>query len=515
MRRRHMKRKCLPMAALCLLLAGCMPLSVDLQPSEQQYELNIPAPAGVEPATGDQISEWDYEATLYFPGARDQTLVAEHKTVAVRSGHALAQCLVEALLEGPSSADARAVAPAGTTLLSLRQSGNVAIVNLSVDARNLDGEQQLLWMRAAIAATLCHVDGIDYVDVLIAGRAASFTSIPAGACASTADTPATQWAQAVAEAELFAQSESENYAVERTAILYYPTRDGLYVAPAACALTFETDDYLSVVLDALSGAQPLDPALKAVLPESETPVITDARIVRLEDGRLAARLTFDSNLTAILEKNGVSAWQMYASITCTLTGFLPGLDGVQIYIGDGQLTRIDAPYGEMTFENGVMTRAQFETAVCQLRTIYMTATDGSLRAFSRPMAEGDSLSVRMLLSELFGSPKDWETGVSRVIPDGVTPNDLLGIRIEDGEAVLNFSASFYAGCQRLNEQQERNLVYALVDTLTNLPFVSSVRIQIEGEAADALVQSICLTTPLLRNPGLISLPDGAASAAEQ
>ena len=50
------------------------------------------------------------------------------------------------------------------------------------------------------------------------------------------------------------------------------------------------------------------------------------------------------------------------ALTCTLTSVIPALDGVQIYIGEGQLVRLDSPSGEVTFEDGVLTRAMFETA---------------------------------------------------------------------------------------------------------------------------------------------------------
>ena len=111
-----------------------------------------------------------------------------------------------------------------------------------------------------------------------------------------------------------------------------------------------------------------------------------------------------------------------------------------------------------------------------------------------------------MLAFLFDEPRLWETDVSRAVPDGLSVDDLLGIRVEDGEATLNLSAAFYAGCQRLNSQQERNLVFALVNTLTEHADVGAVRFQIEGERVDILVHDISLLAPLVRNPGIISGP---------
>ena len=100
-------------------------------------------------------------------------------------------------------------------------------------------------------------------------------------------------------------------------------------------------------------------------------------------------------------------------------------------------------------------------------------------------------------------PAAWETGAARVMPDGVSIDDVLGVRIAGGEAVVNLSSNFYRCCQSLTPQQEQNLIYAIVNTLTSLTTVSSVRFQVEGEAADYLVSTIYLRGPLLRNPGII------------
>ncbi|MBO4298397.1 MAG: GerMN domain-containing protein, partial [Clostridia bacterium] len=170
------------------------------------------------------------------------------------------------------------------------------------------------------------------------------------------------------------------------------------------------------------------------------------------------------------------------------------------------------PDGEVAVEGGVLTRDLFERTMGQLATIYMTSSDGSLRRLGRAMAAEDAVSPRMVLEKLFADPAAWDEGVVRVIPDGLSVDDLLGVRVADGLATLNFSAAFYAGCQRLTAQQERNLVYALVNTLTERGDVTAVRFQFEGETVPVLVHSISLYGPLVRNPGLIQ---GAAAAQTQ
>ena len=495
-----MKRAAAMALILCLLLTGCVPLTSELHPIDTQYEMPTPQET-VEPALGDAVAPRIVSAALYFPSDDMMELIPQQTWLTVEPGRTLPLCLVEALLEAPASPDARRVAPEGTSVLSVRQSGGTAVVNLSMEARSTDTLRELFIMREAIVSTLCGVEGIEYVDVLIAGRAESPFPLPCGAGWADGMSIPARWSQALSEAEMAADSASD---ISRLAVIYHPARGSRYIIPEARTVIVEGGDALGAVLRALGGESGLDPALKPVLPDADGTIITGAEIVTLSDGRRVARLTFDGNLSAILERGRLSAWQMYAALTCTLTGFLPEIDGIQVYVGSGQLTRVESPDGEIALEGGVMPRALFERTIGRLETIYMTAADGSLRPLSRAMAQEDALSPRMLLALLFGEPQEWEAGVSRVVPDGLTAGDLLGIRIENGEATLNVSAAFYAGCQRLNSQQERNLIFALVNTLTERPAVRSVRFQVEGEQVDVLVHEISLLGPLLRNPGLIS-----------
>ena len=494
-----MKRTAVLALVLCLLLSGCAPLTARLNPIDAQVSLPLPEADTPAPAVGDTIAPGEVDVTLYFPSADAQALVPMRTTLALAEGEPLPRRLVQALLSDSAANGARRAAPEGTAALSVRQFGDIAVADLSIDARGVENDRQLFLMRAAIARTLCGVNGIRTVDVLIAGRAESPFVLPCGA--GDADSLSAGYAQALAEDR---RVGGESFTVRRTAVLYYPARDGLSLVPQARGVSVGADDLITPLLAALADGTGLDPALRPALPDTDSPFVTGAEIVTLENGRRVARLVFDGNLSAILERARLNAWQLFASITCTLTGFIPALDGIQVYVGAGQLARLESPEGGIALENGVLTRAQFERMTASLETIYMTARDGSLRALGRAMAPEDAASPRMVLALLFGEPEAWEEDVSRVIPDGLSADDILGIRVADGEAVLNLSGAFYARCQRLTPQQERNLIYALVNTLTERPDVNAVRFQFEGETIPSLAHDISLLGPLMRNPGLIS-----------
>ena len=217
-----------------------------------------------------------------------------------------------------------------------------------------------------------------------------------------------------------------------------------------------------------------------------------------EDGS-SLRLNFDGNFSSVLERSGISMSGLCAALTCTLCGFMPKLEGIKLYIGDGQVAHIE----DLAPEDGIFTPAMFTDDIGTFVNIYMTAPDGKLARLYRALPAAQTASVRSTLKLLFDEPKEYETGVVRLIPEELTESDLLGIRISKGEAVVDLSEAFYAGCQRLTETQERNLVYAFVNMLTDRPDVTCVRFLINGEHADRLAAGISIASPLMRNPGLI------------
>ena len=124
------------------------------------------------------------------------------------------------------------------------------MVDLSVEAAAVENSQQLFFMRAAIARTLCAACNLDAVDVLINGRAASFSSLPQGALNCDETPAASVFMQFSADEELAAGGGDSS--VERRAVLYAVTADGERLAPYARTLTIENGDSLSALIAALA-----------------------------------------------------------------------------------------------------------------------------------------------------------------------------------------------------------------------------------------------------------------------
>lgn len=490
-------------ALVCAMtLSGCMPLSVNLQRADQPVSLPSPGVQPVEPAVGDSLPVSSQYVPLYFV-SEDQQLVAFSRAITAEPGQSLISQALQALLRAEDTGGAISPFPEGTRLNGVERSGNIAVVDLSIDARNVESDQQLMWMREVIAATLIGLDGVECVNVLIAGRDEGILSLPSGAMISASPDLTAGWTRISTEQELLSQSESESASAERTAILYYPTKDEMYIAPVAQTVRITGNDFIMPVIEALMKQPEEDGCLRSPFPRNAQVLAAEPEIVETESGRRMARIAFDASLIAMLEREGLSEWQLYASLTYTLTGFVPDLDGLIVLLGDGQLTRTGRNGSEVSFTGGEMTRSLYPDAVCRLAAAYMSAQDGGLLRLLRPLDQLSAVSPRALLGELFKGPAEWEEGAARVLPDGVSIDDILGIRISGGEAAVNLSSNFYRCCQSLTAQQEQNLIYAMVNTLTELPSVSAVRFQVEGETVDHLVSALFLRGALMRNPGII------------
>ncbi len=496
-----MKRIVLLLAAmLCAAcLSGCVPLAVNLHRTDDTAPLPLPDTAPIEAAVGDSqgIVREAVEVRLI---SEEYHLVPVTCEIEISDRASRAEEIIRAQLGAKDTAHAKNPFPEGCTLLGLERSGNVAVVDLSIEARAAESERQLLWMHSALSAALSGVDGIEYVNLLTAGRSEALMKLPAGLFSGASTNMNALEARLNAERDLVIHGE--NAVTERRAVLYYAERGGKFIIPVVRMVHLTDGDFITPLLNALS-VEPTDGVLCSPLQHLSSAMIQKPEIVETEDGRRIVRLAFDPNLIATLERKGLSEWQLYASLTYTITGFVPEIDALVVQIGDGQLTKTERGGQEITFANGEMRRSDFPDAAGTMLPVYMTSLEGGLVRLERAMNRQSALSARARLAELFRGVEPWEAGAARVMPEGVSIDDVLGVRIEGNEAVVNFSSNFYRCCQILNQQQERNLIYSMVNTLCELPSVRAVRFQIEGETVDHLVSEIFLRGALMPNWGIV------------
>ena len=120
-----------------------------------------------------------------------------------------------------------------------------------------------------------------------------------------------------------------------------------------------------------------------------------------------------------------------------------------------------------------------------------------------PFYEG--CSVRAIVGQLMQGPQPYDSpsGLSAALPEGLRDADLLGVSYENGVVMLNFSSQLITKCQGFSPAQERQMVYSLVNTLTQLPGVRRVCFFILGDQPQSFAGALYLPGDFMPNLDLI------------
>ena len=122
----------------------------------------------------ESASESDYQAELelWFPSADGSCLLSERRQLTIAQDKPLAEYAAEELLRGPQRSDAVPAAPEGTSLLSVRITGGICIVDLSEEyyqGRPTSPREERL-MIYALVNTMTSLPGVDLVQITVEGR---------------------------------------------------------------------------------------------------------------------------------------------------------------------------------------------------------------------------------------------------------------------------------------------------------------------------------------------------------
>ncbi len=504
------------LTGLCLLLALCLSgctAGVDAINNTSSVTLP-PAAVSYRAPTGDTNQETAQNVLLYVPNAAGTRLIARTERLTASAARHPAEAALSRLLAFEGSDSARPLSREARLQLStvnpVEISGDVATVNLGTSALSLS-HSELYVICQAIANTLTQWGDIRYVNVLVSSMQPGLdvgASVPAGCFAQNVNDSIDA---------LTAAAETQAAGGRRqslTAALYFPAYAGKGILAEAGVITLEGRDkgeMISSLLAALSrGANqlPNTPALPDLLGlMAEEPQIQEIAVT----GGQCAVLRFRQRLNEALIECGVPRSVMMAALTYTITSFVPGLSGVMVYIGDEQVTAV-VPNGvyegageTVSFAGGIMRRSDFSHFLLSNCTLYFSDGEGRLRAVERPVPYYETRSARYLLGCLMQGPQSCDSvgNVQAVLPAGIADADLLGVALDGQTILLNWGQRFAAAAEGLDEGQERLLIYAIVNTLCNLPSVRSVCFFIGGTQPETLSGALYLPGVFMRNTTLV------------
>lgn len=488
-------------AGLLLFLTGCaanMP-SEKAGTGERLPEVR----EGPAAPTGDSQAERESSVVIYLPDIDASRLTAQAETIVIQPGQTKQEATVEALLAFVNGSDFYTGSqPLRLALVSsaVESTGELVTVNLHNSAHAL-GPEQFFALKVAITNTLTELPGINYVNVLINGRDSGLDlagTVPTGVLTRyPSGDISTFWGQ------MQGQIGAESSELQRVAALYFVSEDGESLLAELRNVTFSIRDpaaYAKALLDEMTITTQAR-AHRVVTPTTEW-FERDPVYVAVENAPGVVELYFTRYVDDYLQLYGATRAMLMSSITMTLTSFIPQISGIRVYVdGEGVSDMALMDGMEWTEETGLMTRDAFAALTADTATVYFPLADGSgVSAVTRPIAQRLRTQPRALLRELMKAPGG--TTLTRALPETVDDADILGIKIQDDTALVNLSEAFAEACRNLTATEERNMVYAIVNTLTEIDGVTRVRFYVAGEEA-ALAGHLFMQGEFMRHTGII------------
>ena len=501
-----------PWALLAVVIAAALAMSgcaLRASAPESADEIRLPEPSD-EPENmilGESVSGASSEVTFYRAAGDFSGFTTYTQALRSEIGQSLPETAVNALL----SSESRAMAD--VRLLGLEYACGTATVNLSVDARNATSQQELLALEASIGNTLLGIDGVRGVNVLIGDRSEGLCQLPVGVQTQPMTSVTASYAQLQAERDRLDQADAAP--IERSALVYFPTASGQWLLPELRRVSASGGSFEAALIDALKAGPTEEETAIAAVPEGAELMADGPVVETLPNGERVLTLNFSSTLANYLAFSGLEVWELAGSVTLTMCSFLPELDGVRIMMNGEPITMCAVGEAILQFPDGLMRRRDFAGRVGSVATLYLLDEGDELTGVECPVSMRSALSPKRLLTELLGYAN--ADGAAYRLPVSVNlySEDVLGVQVVGGVARVNLSANFYRSCQNLSPRAERDLVYAMVNTLCALDGIRAVRIYIEGAAADTLAGSVYLRSVLLPNPGLVAAPTAAPTPAPE
>ncbi|MBQ9196954.1 MAG: GerMN domain-containing protein [Clostridia bacterium] len=505
-------------AALCVLaaltLTGCVG-GIDALSHKDAVTLPPAAAAHAAP-TGDTNQEIAQTVLLYVPNAAGTRLTAQTERIVISAARHPAEATLRQLFAFPGSDSAQRLCQDVNLQLSpvnpVEISGGTATVNLGASALTLS-HADFYVVCQAIANTLTQWGDIRYVNVLVSSTQPGLdvgASVPMG-CFTQNLNDSIDALTAAAETQTAAAADRR---FSLAATLYYPTYSGRGILAETQSVSFGSrlkPQLIETLLEAMSQAPqqlsnvPAMPDLTGYL--SEAPAVQEIAVT----GGQRAVLRFQQGFNDALIGAGIPRSVMLAAITYTITGFVPGINGITVYIGEELVSSVvpggvyDGAGETIRFSGDIMRRSDFSRFLLANCALYFSDGSGHLTAVQRPIPYYETRSARYLLGCLMQGPQavDGAYESHAVLPEDLGDADLLGVGLDGNVMLLNFSQHFAAAASNLDAEAERLLIYAIVNTLCELPAVRSVSLFIAGAQPETLSGGLYLPGEFMKNGSIV------------
>ena len=501
----------LMMAVTLLCLSGCTrPLVED----KKEETPDLPAAhVGWTAPDGDYFSGEPGLWTLYLPGKNGLNLVAQHiqSIPGILKAEALT-AITRELLSYPGNQQVNSLG--GETILSLvaenplELSGGVATVNLASSALGL-GYRGFYTLSLALAATLCEMENVRCVNVLVAGQSVGLDTSGSLAMGSLTAHPGENlpvlWEQMEAKRTPVG-ADPTTTPLTSYMTLYYPLENGQGITCENRTLTFPGQSAAQMAATILENLSQGSTYLTGVpdMPDLTGMMTHEPLTSELTDGGRMITLSFRDGADNEWAAMGVDPSCLAAAICYSLTTFIPGVAGISIRIGERPMTSLqNRKVGEIPALGGLLRRSMMTPFLMGRTTVYYTR-DGKLAPVEKTVDRERSDSPRAQLAALMEGPGEREQreGLAATMPENVGEEDILGIAVEGDTILVNLSESFRSEIQEWGEAGETLLCYSMVNTLCYNNGAKRVCFFYEGEQVEYIAGRIYWAGVFDYNTGL-------------
>lgn len=507
-----MKRLICLMLAAGLLLGGCGVI-------RDRHVAGDEVPASVLDLSGLEYYGRVAKSAVYFLNETSWTLMAELRTLVVDQDTNPAAAAIGELLKGTSNDSLTSVAPEGMTLDFIEYSKDVVNVYLLYHGERIQAKSAYI-LEQAIANTVTDILGPVSVCVFYNGVREGLAGFPSAPLKKQTGSIEDAWTSAkskyapdsaaviVAEDNIGSSNsvqknedeEPKQKTSEITTVLYFPALSGSFILPEVRTVKYTDNQFVEGLIQELRKGPQNTASMKSPLVADielkQTPVFND-----LGDGKYNLELHFARSPVRTGYPDSSGALLSYAALIYTITGFVPGISTVDIYVAGKRVTNVNE---ENWFYSG-MKRSEYVGFIGSSVPIYFGDKNSDLLVeIQRSMEQGKIWSPRERVLEVFKGPLEEDgDNVWTVVRAGMTADDILSVDVYNDIAYVDLSAHFKEACAGLSKKSEMLLIYSIVNTITAMDGINRVQFTVEGKQTDEFAGFLCLSDPFLRNYGII------------
>ncbi|MBE5917543.1 MAG: sporulation and spore germination [Pseudobutyrivibrio ruminis] len=289
---------------------------------------------------------------------------------------------------------------------------------------------------------------------------------------------------------LFSFTGCGNSAKDMGSSLYYVRSDKAGIAPVE--YDFSSNDTEGMIKEALKALAEDNTDINMM---NTIPAGVDIRHWELNDGNLSLYFVGDYESLDVYTEILVRA-----AIVKSLTQ-INGVDAVSFYVNDSPLTDSNGDsIGQMTADTFIEDFGQETDSLLSTElTLYFASANGlSTVAETREVYYSRNVSKeRLVIEQLIKGPESNE--LLSAIPSGTKLNSITVS--EDGVCIVNFDATIETTITGITENVT---VYSIVNSLTELDNIKSVKILVNGETPHISNVDVDLSSSISRNEEIIA-----------